>query len=147
MWLLKWLPDWIFYGILLLGVVGLVATYFLKFLKFIPFISTYTIPVRLGSYAAIVIGLYMAGAIHDNNAWLDRVKEMEGKVAVAEQQSKDANDKLAKKSKQKQQQIQIQTKTVVVKQYIDREVAKYDSQCVIPPEFVNAHNQSAEEPK
>jgi hypothetical protein len=142
MWILKWLPDWIFYGMLLLGVVGLVATHFLKL---IPFISTYTIPVRLGSCVALVIGLYMAGAIHDNNAWLDRVKEMEGKVAVAEQQSKDANDKLAKKSKQKQ--IQIQTKTVVVKQYIDREVAKYDSQCVIPPEFVNAHNQSAEEPK
>jgi hypothetical protein len=142
MWILKWLPDWIFYGILFLGVVGVVVTYFLKY---IPFISTYTFPIKIGSYIAIVIGLFMCGSIYDNNVWVARVKEMEGKVAVAEQQSKDANDKLAKKTKQKQ--IQIQTKTLVVKQYIDREVAKYNDQCVIPPEFVNAVNQSAEEPK
>jgi DNA-binding protein YbaB len=145
MWLLKFLPDWFFYAILIAGLVGLVATYFLKYLKFIPFISTYTIPVRLGSYAAIVIGLFMAGAIHDNTAWQDRVKEMEAKVAKAEQESKEANQKIDSKTLAVKQKIS-QNQTIIT-QYIDREVTKYDSECIIPKEFIKAFNDSVEDPR
>jgi hypothetical protein len=45
------------------------------------------------------------------------------------------------------------TKTQVVKQrgeatveYITREVVKHNAGCVIPPEFINAHNRAAETP-
>ena len=77
--------------------------------------------------------------------WLDRVHEMEAKVAKAEEESKLANDKLNEKTQQVR--TQIQTKTTIVKQYIDREVTKYDSQCVVPKEFVKAINDAAEPPK
>jgi hypothetical protein len=144
MWILKWLPDWIFYAILLIGVVGYLATYFLKYIP-LPFISLYRLPIQLGSIACVVIGTYMAGAIHDNKAWQSRVDEIEAKVAKAEQESKEANDKI--NSKIQQQKAKVVEKQIVVKQYIDREVAKYDNTCIIPKEFVNAHNQSAEPPK
>jgi DNA-binding protein YbaB len=144
MWILKWLPDWIFYVVLLAGVVGYLATYLLKFIP-IPFIYMYKTPIQLGSIGLLVIGTFMSGAIHDNNAWLDRVHEMEAKVAKAEEEAKAANVVIDKKTVEKVKVIK--GKQIIVKQYIDREVAKYDSQCVIPKEFVKAHNDAAEEPK
>ena len=78
MWILKWLPDWIFYVILLAGVVGYIATYLLRFIP-IPMVYMYKTPIQLGSIALIVLGTFMTGAIYDNNAWLERVREMEEK--------------------------------------------------------------------
>jgi uncharacterized membrane protein (DUF106 family) len=142
MWILKWLPDWLFYAVLLIGVVGYFASHFIKF---IPIINTYRMPVQLASIGLIVIGTFMSGAIHDNNAWKSRVEEMQAKVAKAEEESKEANEKINDKSKQKMDNNK--QKQIVVKQYIDREITKYDKTCVIPKEFVDAHNQSAEPPK
>jgi hypothetical protein len=31
--------------------------------------------------------------------------------------------------------------------YVDREIVKYDSQCVIPKEFIDVVNKAAEQPK
>ena len=140
MWILKWLPDWFFYMILLIGVVGYFATYLLKFIP-IPFISMYRVPVQLVSIICIVIGTFMAGSIHDNEAWLEKVQEMEAKVVKAEQESKTANEKIDTKTEQ--QKVKIVQKQLVVKQYIDREIVKYDNTCVIPKEFVEVHNKAA----
>ena len=85
MWILKWLPDWLFYVTLLAGVVGYLATYLLRFIP-IPMVYMYKTPIQLSSIALIVIGTFMTGAIYDNNAWLDRVKEMEEKVRELERQ-------------------------------------------------------------
>ena len=140
MWILKFLPDWIFYGIFLVGVIGFAATYLFKYIP-IPFLYVYRKPIQIGSVLAIIFGTFMSGAIYDNQAWLDRVKEMEAKVVKAEEQSKEANSKIESKVETTKQKI-VQ-KQVVVKQYIDREVVKYDNSCVIPKEFVEVHNKAA----
>ena len=84
----------------------------------------------------------MSGAIYDNNAWLDRVHEMEEKVAKAEKESKVATEKIDETTKN--QKIKIQEKQIVIKQFIEREVAKYDGQCIVPQEFIDAINKAAE---
>lgn len=144
MWILKWLPDWIFYGSLIVGIIGFVATYFLKFIP-IPAMYVYKTPIQLVSVALIVIGVFMSGAIHNENAWLERVKELEAKVEAARIQSEEENNKIVEK---------VVTKTKIIKQrgenivrYIDKEIVKYDNTCVIPKEFVKAHNDAAEPPK
>lgn len=142
MWILKWLPDWLFYVILLAGVVGYLATYLLRFIP-IPFIYMYKTPIQLGSVALIVIGTFMSGAIHDNNAWLDRVHEMEAKVAKAEQESKEANEKIDQKVTETKEKIV--EKQVVLKQYVDREIVKYDSTCNIPKEFIDVYNKATDD--
>jgi hypothetical protein len=140
MWILKFLPDWIFYAIFVVGLIGFAATYLFKYIP-IPFIYMYRKPIQIGSVLAIVFGTFMSGAIYDNEAWLERVKEMEAKVAKAEVESREANSKIESKVETAKQKI-IQ-KQVVVKQYIDREVVKYDNSCVIPKEFVEVHNKAA----
>ena len=140
MWILKFLPDWIFYGIFLVGVIGFAVTYLFKYIP-VPFIYMYRKPIQIGSVLAIIFGTFMFGAIYDNEAWEARVREMEAKVAKAEQQSKEANTVI--ESKVEKAKEKIVQKQVVVKQYIDREIVKYDNTCVIPKEFVEVHNKAA----
>ena len=140
MWILKWLPDWIFYAIFLVGLIGYAVTYLFKYIP-IPFIFVYRKPIQIFSVLAIIFGTFMSGAIYDNQAWLNRVKEMEAKVAEAEEESKAANEKINDKTEKVREKI-VQ-KQVLVKQYIDREVTKYDNTCVIPKEFVEIHNKAA----
>ena len=140
MWILKFLPDWIFHGIFLVGLIGFAATYLFKYIP-IPFIFVYRKPIQIASVLAIIFGTFMSGASYDNNAWEERVREMEAKVAKAEVESKEANVKID--DKVQQQKTKIVEKQVVVKQYIDREVTKYDNTCVVPKEFIEVHNKAA----
>lgn len=100
---------------------------------------------------AIAIGTFMSGAIYDNNAWEDRVKEMEAKVAAAEIQSKEENVKIVEKVVTKTQVIKTRGQDIV--KYVDREIVKYDTkfapggECEIPKEFIKAINDAAEAPK
>ena len=148
MWLLTWLPNWIFYAVLLIGVVGFIMSYFLRF---IPFLYMYKTPIQIGSIVTIVIGTFMSGAIYDNNAWEAKVKEMEAKVAAAEEQSKEENVKIVEKVVTKTQVIKTRGEEIV--KYVDREVVKYDTkfapggECEIPKEFIKALNDAAEAPK
>jgi hypothetical protein len=79
------------------------------------------------------------------------VAEVEAKLAETQKQSAAANAALAKKSQAKVRVIQ--GRTQIVRQYIDREVVRYDTRfapggvCEIPREFVKAHNSAAETPK
>ena len=100
----------------------------------------YKTPIQLVSICLIVMGTFMTGAIHDNNAWLERVREMEEKVAIAEQQSKEANAKID--AKIDEGKAKIVEKQVILKQYVDREIVKYDSTCVIPKDFIDVINKS-----
>jgi hypothetical protein len=139
MWILEWLPSWIFYACFLVGVLGLVATFVLKF---IPFLKAYKFPVQIASIILIAFGTYMAGAISNNEKWEARVKELELKIASAQVESVKVNTEIVEKVVVKREYYKERGQDVI--QYIDREVVKYDERCVIPKEFVEAHNKAAE---
>ena len=103
----------------------------------------YKTPIQLVSICLIVLGTFMSGAIYDNNAWLSRVKEMEDKVAKAEQESKEANDRINEMVDNTKEKIV--EKQVILKQYVDREIVKYDSTCTIPKEFIDVYNKATDD--
>ena len=148
MWILQWLPNWIFYGIFFAGLLGLLATYVMKF---IPFVYVYRTPIQAVSILAIAIGTYMSGAISNEESWQARVKEMEAKVAAAEVQSVKENVKIVEKVVKKTEYITRRGQDII--QYVDREIVKYDTKfapggvCEIPKEFIKALNDAAEAPK
>lgn len=150
MWILKWLPFWIFYTLLGIGLLGLAATYLLKFLP-IPAIYIYKTPIQLGSIVLIVLGTYMSGAISNEEAWLARVKELEAKVEAAQIESEKENVKIETKVITKTQIIKQQGEEII--KYVDKEIVKYDTkflpggECEIPKEFIITHNKAAEAPK
>jgi uncharacterized membrane protein len=148
MWILQWLPNWIFYGVFFVGLLGLIATYVMKF---IPFVYVYRTPIQAISILVIAIGTYMSGAISNEESWQAKVKEMEAKVAAAEIESQKENVKIVEKIVKKTEYITRRGQDII--QYVDREVVKYDDrfrpggQCELPKEFIKAINTAAEAPK
>jgi hypothetical protein len=148
MWIFSLLPDWVYHLITIAGVLGLIAAWVLKF---IPFVSTYRLPIQVGSIIAVLFGIWMEGGIVNEAKWQARVKELEEKVAIAEAQSKETNTKIVTKVITKTQIVRTRGQDIV--KYVDREIVKYDTKfapggvCEIPQEFIKAHNDSAEAPK
>ena len=144
MWILDWLPFWIFYAIFFIGLIGFLVTYLLKFIP-IPALFMYRTPIQIVSAILMIIGIYMAGAISNDEAWLAKVRELETKVAEAEAKSQQVNVQVVEKVVTKTQVVKERGRDVV--QYVDREVVKYDSKCEIPKEAVTAINRAAESHK
>jgi hypothetical protein len=138
MWLLKFLPDWIFYAVLLIGLAGLAASFVLKF---IPMVTQYRLPIQAVSGILIVFGVYMAGAISNEAAWLARVAELELKIARAETQSAEANGQLTTKLIRKEQEIaQVQQ---VLKTRIQQNAVQMDAVCTVPRTAIEILNDAA----
>lgn len=147
MWVLHFLPDsflqFIVHAILIAGVVGTFLSFFVvnRILMAVPVLSRYVNVAQIVSAALLVTGVYLEGGYSTEMQWRERVVEVEAKVAAAEQQAKDANAALDAKSAEKVSAIK--EKAVVIKQYIDREVIKYDNTCVIPEPVIKAHNAAS----
>lgn len=141
MWILEWLPNWIFYAILLIGLLAFAATYLLKLIP-IPVLFVYRTPIQIASLMMIVFGVYMAGSIANNESWLAKVREVEAKLAEAEVKAAQENVKIVERVVVQRQVVREKGKDIV--QYVDREVVKYDNKCEIPPTFIDAHNRAAE---
>ena len=137
MWYLQFVPHWIFYGILGIGIFGII------FSRFVPFY--YKTAVQAVSYIAFAFGLFMAGAVKGSESLLAEMKDLREKVTVAEVKSVEETVKIETKYINKTQVIRERGEDVI--KYIDREVVKYDSTCVIPKEFIEAHNKAAEKLK
>jgi hypothetical protein len=142
MWILNFLPFWFFHLITLLGVVGLVAGFVLGM---IPLINKYKLPIQIFSLLLLVFGIYMEGAISNEEKWQALVKEMEAKVALAEEKSKNANSKIEYKFLDK---VKLVEKTQVVIQEKLKEVEKViDAKCEIDPSVISILNEAAKAPK
>jgi len=138
MWILKFLPDFIFHALLLVSLLALVASFVLDS---IPFVSTNAKAIQLASAVVLAIALYFEGAIGDNNAWLARVAELEKQVAVAEAKSKETNTVIQYQYRDKVRTIK--ETQVVVQERIVKETAKMDAECRVSPEAVSILNQAA----
>jgi hypothetical protein len=138
MWILQFLPNWIFYLLVLIGVLTFLIA---QFAKIVPQAKL----IQAASLGLVFFGTFMTGAITNNDAWLARVRELETKVAEAEAKSQTTNTEIVEKTVFKTRTVRERSQDTV--KYIDREVVKHDSTCVIPQEFVQAHNRAAEAPK
>jgi len=150
MWVLKWMPFWIFYAIFGIGLIGLAVTYLLRYIP-LPTIYIYKTPIQLVSIALIVLGTFMSGAISNEEEWLARVKELEAKVEAAQVESVKENVKIETKIITKTQIVKERGQDII--QYVDKEIIKFDTkflpggECEIPKEFIQVHNKAAEAPK
>jgi hypothetical protein len=138
MWILNWLPDFVFHLILIAGVLALLAGWALRM---VPLVAKYSLPIQVVGVLLTILGVWYEGGIAKDAEWKARVAELEIKVAQAEAKSAQVNTKVVTK---------VITKTQVIKQkgdevvrYIDREITKYDAECKIPQVAIRAHDASA----
>ena len=138
MWLLQWLPDWVFHLILLVGLLGLGASFLLKYF---PIAYMYKVPVQVVASLMIVLGVYMEGAISNQAWWKQRVAEAEARVAKAEALAAEANGKIEYKIVEKVKVVEVVDRKV--QQQIKDLAVKMDQRCYIIPEVNTIHNDAA----
>lgn len=138
MWILQFLPDWVFHLILLVGLLGLGASFVLKF---IPFVVQYKVPIQVAASILIVIGVYMEGAISNQAWWEARVAEAELRVAKAEALAAEANGKIEYKIVEKTKVVEVVDRRV--QQQIQDLAAKMDQRCYVIPEVNTILNDAA----
>jgi len=146
MWMLSFLPDaflvWIINIVLLAGIVGTTVSILFKVaIRWIPWIIPYRTLLQVISIALLLAGVYFKGGLAIEQEWRARVKDLEAKVAISEEQAKAANTKIekvyidrVKVVKDTQIVIQEKLKTVEV---------KVDAECKIVPEAISILNDAA----
>jgi uncharacterized membrane protein YraQ (UPF0718 family) len=144
--MLSFVPDamlaWVVNTILIAGIISFVASFFFGYVvRWLPAIAPYHLLIQIVSIVLLVSGVYFKGGYSVEMAWREKVTELEAKVAVAEQQSKEANTQIqtvyvdrVKVVKEKQIVIQEKIKTVE---------AKIDSICKVAPEAIDILNEAA----
>jgi len=144
MWLLDFMPDWIFHAILLVGSLGLISSFILNF---IPTFKLYHLPLQVVSVLLIALGIWFQGAMSNQAEWEAKVKDLEVKVAEAEAESQKENIKIVTKTVKQIQVIREQGQNIITyvdKEVVkDREVIKFVENCPIPEIIISTHNAAA----
>jgi hypothetical protein len=147
MWMLAFIPDsyllLIVNAILVAGAVSCFLSFFIinRIMRFFPPLASFVGVFQLVSVVLLLAGVYFKGSYQTEQEWRARVAEVEAKVAKAEVEAKQANVQIDKKAEVKIKVIK--QRAQIVRQYVDREITKYNNTCVIPNEFVQAHNAAA----
>lgn len=145
MWLLRFLPDSFLYFIVLCIIFSGIAAYIAsRFISYLPMLLPYQPILRVGGVILMIIGIYFYGSYSTEMWWREKVRELEAKVAIAEEQSKTANAKIETKVVQKTKIIK--DLQIVYRDKIVEVAAKIDSQCVIEPESLSILNDAAKTP-
>lgn len=139
MWLINWLPYWVFYLVLIVGVLGIVASYVLKA---IPFVGAHAMGIQVAGILLTILGVWFAGGIAKDREYQERITDLKLQVAKAEKEAAEANAKI--------EYVYVDRIKVVEKiKYevigsIRQNSNELDANCKISPKAVEILNQSAE---
>lgn len=142
MWFLNFLPDafliWAINAILVLGLVGTFSSYFIKF---IPPIMPYASLIKTVGIILLVIGVWFRGGYDNEMLWRAKIADLEAKIAISEQQSKEANTKLDAAIKEKIKTVkEVQ---VIIQDRIRQNATKIDSMCTVDNSVIFILNDAA----
>ena len=148
-WMFSLVPDsilnWVYWVIIIVGATGVVAG---RLGKWIPFYGNYVKILQPIGIVLLVLGVWLRGGYDVEMAWRAKVADVEAKIAVAEEKSKETNTVIEQQVIEKTKVIK--GKTEYITQYIDREVVKnqeivkYIENCPVPKEIIDIHNQATE---
>jgi hypothetical protein len=140
LWLISFLPDWFFHVIILLGIISIVVA---SVIKKLPTLYTYSFVAYFTGLVLIVSGVWFEGGLSEKAKWASKVKELEGKVQVAESRSRETNTII-------QTEVVEKIKVVKEKVYVNKQTneqiagAQLDSKCVVPESTVVLLNSASQ---
>ena len=141
MWILSYLPTWIFYAITVIGILGLISSYVLGM---IPLITQYKLPLQIISVVVIAFGVFIIGGVENELAWQTKVKELEAQVAIATAKSNETNTIIQQKVITKIQIVKQQVE--VVKREIEVQKEYINTDCKVNPTAVDLYNKAVADP-
>jgi len=135
------LPSWLWPAI---AGGGFAIYFFSGVLSHFPQIKPYTFLLRPAGLALTIFGIFMYGGAGVSAIYREQIQEMEAKMAVAQQASKDTNVLVKQKHQQKVKVIH-DTKIVVQKE-IQTVEKRIDAECKLDPAVVKIINEAAKNP-
>ena len=138
MWILSLLPDWMFYVITLVGITGLLIAFTIG--KLIPI--EYRLALKFVSTGTCAFGLFMIGAISNENIWQLKVKEMETAIAKQELAAAELTHEVITQYVDRVKIVEGKTHEIIKKVpvYITKES---DDKCTINNGFVSLHDHAS----
>ena len=141
MWILSFLPTWIFYAITVLGILGVITSYVLSM---VPLVNQYKLPLQVVSIVVIAFGVFIIGGVENELSWQAKVKELEAQVAIATAKSNETNTVIQQKVITKIQIVKQQVEVVRKEIEIQKEVINAD--CKVNPIAVELYNKAVADP-
>jgi hypothetical protein len=138
-WMLQFIPDgvfvWITYLLFALGAGAYIAS---KLVSWLPMMGRYRLPAEIAGVVILMLASYFGGQL----GYREAIAELKAKVAVAEQQSRDANSALEKKTKEHLREIrEVKNENKrIIRETVGRQI---DSQCTLPRSTVELHNSAS----
>jgi hypothetical protein len=145
MWMMHLLPEsfliFIIHALLVTGLIGMV----IGFLgSKIPFVGTYATIIKIVSIVLFCIGLYWKGGYSVEADWRERVAEMEAKIKISEEKSKEINTVIETKYKDRVKKITETKEIIIEKIKINEKII--DAKCEIDPMVISILNEAAKKP-
>ena len=145
MWMMHLLPDsfliFIINALLVVGLIGMVIGFIGGK---IPFVGTYATIIKIVSIVLFCIGLYWKGGYSVEEDWRQRVAEMEEKVRIAEEKSKEVNTVIETKYKDRVKKVTETRNIIVEKIKINEKII--DAKCELDPVVISILNEAAKKP-
>jgi hypothetical protein len=140
MFIIDFLPFWVFHILVFAGIAAVVASFFFKF---IPLINQYSLPIQILGIAAISAGVFFEGAISNEEKWIAKVREEEAKVAAVEVKSAEENTKIITKYVERVHIVR-ETTDAIIKEipiYITKDD---DRKCELSNAAIVLHNSASQ---
>ena len=145
MWMMHLLPDsfliFIINALLVAGLIGMVIGFIGGK---IPFVGTYATIIKIVSIVLFCIGLYWKGGYSVEEDWRQRVADMEEKVRIAEEKSKEVNTVIETKYKDRVKKVTETRNIIVEKIKINEKII--DAKCEFDPVVISILNEAAKKP-
>ena len=145
MWMMHLLPEsfliLIIHALLVTGLIGMVIGFIGGKL---PFVGTYTTIIKIVSIILFSIGLYWKGGYSVEEDWRQRVADMEAKIKIAEEKSKEVNTVIETKYKDRVKKITETRNVIVEKIKINEKII--DAKCELDPAVISILNEAAKKP-
>lgn len=133
MWLLEFLPSYVFHLLTLIGVVGVVAS-----LLSIPYKSI----IQIVSVIVLAFSLYIEGGISNQTVWEAKVAQVKLDMAKKDAAAAEVTTKIVTKYVKQIETVK-ETGDVIIKQIPIYITKNDDSMCDIPNGFVLLHDSAS----
>jgi septal ring factor EnvC (AmiA/AmiB activator) len=126
-------------GLIIVGLVGISASWIARW---VPYFNMYRGPIQIIGVICLVLGVYFKGGADVERSWRERVKELEAKIAQAEKQSAEANQRLADQlaqNKKLTQEVRNANQAT-----IRANADKINAECRVPDIAIELHNSASQ---
>jgi hypothetical protein len=143
--ILHWLPDWFtLWAIYIACALGVGLYVFSKLISWIPGFNQYKLLAEILGIVLLSVGMYFSGGHHVEQIWKDKVKEVEGKLAIAEEKSQQV---IIKVETQVVERIKVVKQRVeVIKKEIEIQKEIVNAECKVNDTAVELYNKAISDP-